>query len=131
MNIRLIWAIITNILEEAAIVAIALWGLPRLGVHLPLWSLILLMLAWLGFSTFTYRKGTYALMLKPVGGLTSMIGSRGRVVNTLTPAGTVRVRSELWNARSASGRVEVGEEVEVVGQDGLKLVVKRLEQKIG
>jgi membrane-bound serine protease (ClpP class) len=126
-NIRLIWAVITNILEEAAIVAIVLWGLPRLGVYLPLWSMIVLMLAWLAFATFTYRKGSNALMRKPLAGLTSMVGSRGRAVNALAPAGMVRVRGELWDAMSVSGRVEIGEEVEVVGQEGLKLVVRRLE----
>jgi membrane-bound serine protease (ClpP class) len=127
-NIRLIWAIITNILEEAAIAAIVLWGLPRLGVNLPLWSMIVLMLAWLAFSTFTYHKGSYALMLKPVAGLTSMTGGRGKAVNALALDGMVRIRGELWNARSVSGRVEIGEEVEVVGQGGLKLLVRKLER---
>jgi membrane-bound ClpP family serine protease len=131
INIRLIWAIVTNILEEAAIALVVLLGLPRMGVHLSLWTLIILMLGWLVFSVITYRKGSHALLLKPVAGLSNMVGSRGKVVSALSPSGTVRIRGELWDALSVDEPVEEGKEVEVVRREGLKLVVRRLEKQTG
>ncbi len=59
---------------------------------------------------------------------TFMIPEKGRVSRALNPRGTVRAQGELWNAREVEGKVvEEGEEVQVVGQDGLELVVKKEE----
>jgi membrane-bound ClpP family serine protease len=122
---RLIIAIITTALEEAAIAAIVLWGLPKLGVNLPLAVLVIIMLAWLGFAVFTYRMGSRALRKKPESGLSDMLGMRGEVVKRLDPEGMVRIKGELWKAKSAGRKIEAGEEVTVVGQEGLKLIVER------
>ena len=122
---RLILAIISTMLEEAALVVIVLWGLPQLGIHIPLAGLIALMVAWGAFSVFTYRIGSRALGRKPVTGLPAMIGSRGKVVSPLAPKGVVKIKSELWEAKSAGRRINAGEEVTVVEQDGLRLVVRK------
>lgn len=121
---RLILGIISTMLEEAAIVAIVRWGLPQIDVHIPLPGLIALMVVWLAYSVFTYRMGTRALMTKQLVGLPDMIGSQGKVVSPLAPEGLVRIRGELWVAKSASGEMKSDGEVVVVGQDGLKLVVQ-------
>ena len=55
MSIRLILAIFSTLLEEAALVAIVLWGLPQLGIHIPLGVLIAVMVVWGAFSVFAYR----------------------------------------------------------------------------
>ncbi len=125
MSARLILAIISTLLEEAALVAIVLWGLPYLGIHnFPLAGLIALMVAWGAYSVITYRMGSRALRRKPEI-LLPLIGSKGKVVSPLAPEGLVRIKGELWQAESASGRIDTGEEVTVVGQDGLKLIVRR------
>ena len=121
---RLILGIISTMLEEAAIVAIVRWGLPQIDVHIPLPGLIALMVVWLAYSVFTYRMGTRALMTKQLVGLPDMIDSKGKVVSPLAPEGLVRIRGELWVAKSASGEMKSDGEVIVVGQDGLKLVVQ-------
>jgi len=118
MSARLIWAIVSTLLEEAAIAAIVLWGLPRLDIEIPLAGLIALMVAWGAYSVITYRRGSRALR-------THMVGSQGEVVSPLAPEGLVRIKGELWQAKSASGRMDTGEEVTVVRQDGLKLVVRK------
>jgi len=128
MLARLILAIISTMLEEAALVVIVLWGLPQLGIYIPLAGLIALMVAWGAFSVFTYRIGSRALRRKPVTGLPAMIGSRGKVVSSLAPKGVVKIKSELWEAKSAGRRINAGEEVTVVEQDGLKLVVRKSSQ---
>lgn len=121
---RLIYAIVSIILEEAAIVAIVLWGLPQADVNLPLWALIIIMLAWLGISVVIYRVGSRALRRKPVAGLLVMAGSRGKAAGLLNPNGFVRVKGELWEASSTGERIAPGEKVTVVGQEGLKLIVR-------
>ena len=124
MSARLVWAIISTSLEEAALVLIVLWGLPRLEIRIPLLGLIALMVAWGAYSIMTYRRGSQALKKKLVDGLPDMIGSQGEVVSPIVPEGLVRIKGELWQAKSASGKIETGEEVTVVGQDGLKLIVR-------
>ena len=125
MKGRLIIAIVSTVMEEVALAVIVLWGLPKLGIHIPLWILIIVMLGWCAYTVITYRMGSRALRRKPVHGLTAMLGSEGEVVSPLVPEGMVRIKGELWRAKSASGRMDTGEEVTVVGQDGLKLVVRK------
>jgi len=125
MSGRLIIAIVSTVLEEAALAVGVLWGLPKLGIHIPLWILIIVMLAWGAYTIITYRMGSRALRRKPVHGLTAMLGSEGKVVSPLAPEGMVRIKGELWRAKSASGRMDTGEEVTVVRQDGLKLIVRK------
>jgi membrane-bound ClpP family serine protease len=127
MSTRLILAILSSLLEEAALVAVVLWGLPQLGIHIPLAGLIALMAALAAYDVITYRVGSRALKIKPVAGLSDMVGSKGRVVSPLDPQGLVRIKGELWQSKSADRRIDTGEEVIVVRQDGLKLIVRRVE----
>ena len=122
---RFIIAIFSTLLEETGIAAIVLWGLPYLGVHIPLAGLIVLMIVWGAYAVITYRMGSRALMRKPVAGLGDVIGSSGKVVRRLAPNGVIRVGSELWEATSAGRRIKVGEEVTVLGRDGLRLIVSK------
>jgi len=124
MKGRLIFTIVSTILEEAAIVAIGLWGLPSIGVDIPWPGLIAVMLVWLGWAVFTYQLGSRALRQKPLVSLPSMVGSKGTTVSLLDPDGLVKIKGELWGARSAAGAIEKGQEVVVVAQKGLKLMVR-------
>lgn len=125
MTTRRILAIVSTLLEEAALAALILWGLPLLGIHLPLYVLVVLMAALAAFAVITYRLGSRALKKKPVVGLSDMVGSKGRVVSRLDPEGLVRIKGELWESKSAGRRIDAGAEVTVVGQEGLKLIVRR------
>ena len=122
---RLIFAIVSTLVVEVALVVIWRWGLPRFEIYIPLWGLIALMVAWGAYAVYTYRMGSRALRKKPVAGLTAMVGSKGTVVNPLAPEGFIRIKGELWRATSVDKSIEVGEEVTVVGQDGLKLIVSK------
>ena len=46
-------------------------------------------------------------------------------MSSLAPAGLIKIKDELWEAESLSGKVAIGKEVIVVGQDGLKLIVRK------
>jgi membrane-bound ClpP family serine protease len=122
---RLIIAVVTTLLEEALLVTVVLWVLPELGIRLPLWALVAMALAWAATAVFLYRTGSRALRRRPVSGLVSLVGSRGKVVKQLAPGGVVRIGDELWEARALAGPIDAGEEVTVIGQRGLKLTVTR------
>ena len=129
MTTRLILAIVGTLLEEAALAALILWGLPLLGIHLPLAVLIVLMAALVAFAVVTYRLGSRALKKKPVVGLPDMVGTKGKVVSQLAPKGLVRIKGELWEATSSNVNIGVGEEIIVLGQDGLRLIVAKAGNK--
>jgi membrane-bound ClpP family serine protease len=120
---RLVIAIISTILEEGAIVALVIFGLPQLGIIFPLAGLIALMVIWLAISIFLFKMGSRALKRKPYDILPNMVGCKGKVVSTLAPDGMVRIKGETWVATSVNERVDLGERVVVIEQDGLKLVV--------
>jgi membrane-bound ClpP family serine protease len=62
---------------------------------------------------------------KQVTGREGMIGEQGRVVEPLTPFGTVIVRGEYWKAESLDEHLGFNEDVEIVGFEGLTLKVVR------
>jgi membrane-bound serine protease (ClpP class) len=51
--------------------------------------------------------------------------ARGHALGPLAPLGEVLVEGERWRARATSGAIAEGEEIEVVGQDGLTLLVRK------
>jgi len=131
MTARLIVAIFSTLLEETALAVIVLWGLPQIDIYIPLPGLIAVMVVWVVISVAIYRMGSQALRRKPVIGLSDMIDSKGKVVSPLAPDGVIRIKSELWEARAAGRKIKTGEEVIVVGQDGLKLIVRKIGKKRG
>ncbi len=124
MTPRLVIAIISSTLEETVIVIVVRWVLPMIDIHIPLPVLIAMMAAWVVISVTIYRLGSRALRRKHILGLPHMLGTKGKVVSSLTPEGMVRIRGELWTARSADGKLESGREIIVIGQDSLKLIVQ-------
>ncbi len=125
MSGRLIIAIVTTLIYEAALAAFVLWGLPGLGLDVFIPVLIILMLALGAAAVYTYLKGSKALRNKAMIGLPGMVGSKARAVSSLNPSGMVKIKGELWEAVSSGDKIEAGEEVVVVGQKRLKLIVSK------
>jgi membrane-bound ClpP family serine protease len=123
---RLVLAIITTTLEELVIYAICRWLLPAYDIRLSVAALVGIMVAWGVFSIFLFVLTTLILKKQTPVSLPSMVGSRGRVTSRLSPEGLVRINGELWVARSSRDDIAVGDEVEVVGEDGLKLLVDKV-----
>ena len=97
----------------------------RLGIHLPLWVVITLVVT-LGIIFLILDK-LIAPVLKreQVTGGEGVIGIEGEVVTPLTPEGVIKVRGELWKAYSTDASISADEEVIVVELEGLKLLVRR------
>ena len=122
---RLVLAVISTGLEEVAIWAIWRWVLPDFGIQLPWLPLIVIMVMWAAFCTWLFIFTTRTLKRQAQVGLPSMVGTRGRVASALDPEGLVKIRDELWGAVSDGENIAAGEEVVVVGQNGLKLSVRK------
>jgi membrane-bound serine protease (ClpP class) len=60
-------------------------------------------------------------------GAEAIIGRLGEVRSALSPAGMVQVAGELWSAEveQEGESLQVGTKIEVVGVDGLKLIVRK------
>jgi len=132
VNIKLIkrtiadWLkIIIFLLDDAAALLLVILLLRFMKIQIPL-PIVILIAILAGALIFMIHKVVILdFRRRPVTGREGMIGTKGRVVKTLSPIGTIIVGSEYWRAKSVNGSIGVGEDVEIVGLDGLTLKVKR------
>ena len=117
--------ILILLLDEAAVIAAILLILHFLGIQIPvpimigggIIVVILVIVIHIAVIPSFHRK--------QVTGREGMIGEQGRVVEPLTPFGTIIVKGEYWKAKSLDYNIEFDENVEIVGEEGLTLKVKR------
>jgi membrane protein implicated in regulation of membrane protease activity len=110
-------------LEESILVAVVLWLLPVFNINIPLWGLAILMAGLAVFSLVRYRLGRPTFFIKPKVAAENIIGDEGTVTKHLAPEGYVKVKGVLWKAICREAEMQVGDEVEVVGIEGLKVIV--------
>ncbi len=92
------------------------------------WQVIVVMAVLVAaFFLLVVGAAVRAHMRRDETGEQGMAKARGRALTKLAPNGSVFVEGERWRARSLEGELQEGEQVEVVGQDGLTLMVRRLE----
>jgi membrane-bound ClpP family serine protease len=75
-------------------------------------------------------KAAQAKLSKIKTGKEALIGSVGLAVTDLKPRGEIRVLGEFWQATAKEDGIKTGEKVEVVGMEGMLLVVKPVEEKV-
>ena len=91
------------------------------------WQVIIVMaLLMVVFFLFVVGAAIRAHMRKVETGSQGMSKARGRALTKLDPQGTVFAEGERWRARAAEGEIGEGEAIEVVGQEGFTLIVRRL-----
>jgi membrane-bound ClpP family serine protease len=86
--------------------------------------IIAVIVAWI------FYVGVKAQFKRVKTGKEALIGSRGLATSDLKPKGEVRVMGEFWEATAKDTTIGVGQAVEVVGLEGMFLVVKAVEQKV-
>ncbi len=86
--------------------------------------LIVVALLALAFFTFVIRKVAQARRRPHATGAESMVGATGVVTAALGPQGQVRVHGETWKARSEGTDLPKDQTVEVIGMEGLTLIVR-------
>jgi len=77
------------------------------------------------FFLFVVGAGVRAHLRRVQTGEEGMLRRRGRALSPLEPGGEVFVEGERWRARALTGSIGVGEEIEVVSEEGLTLLVRR------
>ena len=75
-------------------------------------------------------KGVKARLFKVKTGKEALIGAKGVAVTDLKPIGEIRVIGEFWQATAKDEWIKNGETVEVVGMEGMFLVVKPAKEKV-
>ena len=88
------------------------------------WNAILLVFALVAEVGEIYLWKRYLDRRRVLTGAEGLVGLMGIAVGPLDPGGQVRLRGEIWRARSVAAPVEPGEEVAVVAVDGLTLEVE-------
>ncbi len=86
--------------------------------------IIAVILAWIFYVGV---KAQYKLVKT---GKEALMGAKGTATTDLKPKGEIRVMGEFWQATAKNGEIASGQAVEVVGMEGMFLVVKPAEQKV-
>ena len=119
------WLIIlASLLDDVAVALFILLILWLLKIPISLPVIIFLVLFFVFFTFIMHRTVIPALRKRKTTGAEGMIGLRGKVVEPLTPLGLIKVGDEYWKAKAIGGNINAGEDVEIVGLDGLLLIVK-------
>ncbi len=123
------WLVILVLLLDDAIalvlVLLVLWVL-GIKISLPIIVIIAVLLG--TFAFITHKVIIPSFHRKKITGSEGMMGLEGNVVAPLTPVGLIKVGSEYWKAKSIGGNIPAGEDVEVLGINGLTLEVRRKNQ---
>jgi membrane-bound ClpP family serine protease len=119
------WLIVlVALIDDIAVLALIFFILWAFNVNIPLYLLIIIGLAAGTIVFFVHRAIVPSLRRINVVGKEGMIGLIGEVTQPLNPQGVIKVRDEYWKAKSLSGDINIGEEVEIIDIDGLNLEVK-------
>jgi membrane-bound ClpP family serine protease len=115
--------LVTTAVEEAVLVVVLLVILPLFGINIPIWLIVVLIVAWAAWSYVTYRLRVKTIDKMPVVGAEALIGIKCSTTTPLSPMGYVKVGSELWQAYSIEGDINSEVEVVIVEVKGLALQV--------
>lgn len=77
-----------------------------------------------------YGYALKAMRMPRLNGAEGMLGASGRVVRVEERGATVLVRGELWSAEMGGERLAPGEEVTIIGFEGLKLRARRRPKQV-
>ena len=102
-------------------------GMPLISLilfyYLPFKTAIAIYLPVLFLSLLIFYKIKKAMAPVPKGGMDEMMWKEGEIIESLSPDGRIRVKNEIWNARSTEP-VMAGERGRIVGFDGLTLIIE-------
>jgi membrane-bound serine protease (ClpP class) len=87
-------------------------------------TLAILMIIIALILVFIFYAGVKAQFARVRTGKEAIIGAKGIATTDLKPTGEVRIMGEFWEATTNDTEVLTGEPIEVVGMNGMVLVVK-------
>lgn len=66
---------------------------------------------------------------QPTTGVEGMVGLIGEVIEDLAPRGRVKIRGEIWHAKTTSGTLPAGSQIKVIGTEQMTLIVELASEK--
>lgn len=130
MHVSLALVIGVLVAVGAFLIYVAVYGITFIGLGaVDEAALAATLLAVAVIIILIFATGFKAQFKRVKTGKEALIGAKGVVTTDLKPKGEVRVFSEFWEATAQGQTIPSGQEVEVVGMDGMTLVVKPAEQK--
>jgi membrane-bound serine protease (ClpP class) len=93
-------------------------------------SLAIIILIVAAIIIWMIYKAAQAKLSKIKTGKEALIGSVGVAVTDLKPKGEIRVLGEFWQATAKEGEIKTGEKVEIVGMEGMLVIVKPVKEKL-
>jgi membrane-bound serine protease (ClpP class) len=92
-------------------------------------TLAILMIIIALILVFIFYTGVKAQFAKVKTGKEAIIGAKGIATTDLKPKGEVRIMGEFWEATTNDTEVLTGQPIEVVGMNGMVLIIKAAESK--
>ena len=114
------------LLDEAAAVLVVILILHFMGIQIPLTVKIIIGLIAGIFIIVIHIAVIPSFRRKQVTGREGMLGLQVKAVEPLTPSGAIIVNGERWKAKSVDNNIDIDDDVEIVGIEGLTLKVRRL-----
>jgi membrane-bound serine protease (ClpP class) len=93
--------------------------------HISVVAIVAMTVLIVAFFVFVLGKGIGAMGRRVSFGVESLEGGSAIALSDLAPEGLVRMAGEEWSARAEQGTVKSGERVQIVGREGLWLIVRR------
>ena len=117
--------VLVSLVDEAILLVLIFLGMKFFNIAIT-WPLILVVVLVVVVYFFIIHKAVVpAIRRHKAAGADGMIGLAGEVTQTLQSQGVIKINGEYWHAISLDGNISTGEDVEVVGINGLVLEVKR------
>jgi membrane-bound ClpP family serine protease len=125
MSLLKAWLIIAaSLIDDILITAIIFICLWLFHVEIT-WLLVIIVIVIMAVFVLIMHKAVIpAIRRRIAAGVEEMVGRTGEVMEPLNPVGTIKIEGEYWKA-TTKGTINQGEEVEVVGIDGLILKVRK------
>ena len=105
------------------LIALPIFWLVPLTTAFPIYGIVFLVSVW------TYWYVVQSMRRPVVAGREELLHANGRVLEVHGKVVRVRIHSEIWSARS-EGRLRPNDTVEVLGIDGLKLHVRKIDRAL-
>jgi membrane protein implicated in regulation of membrane protease activity len=117
--------VLASLIDEMVILALIFLGLWLFHVEITWWLVVIVVAVMAVYALIMHRAIVPLIRRRIIHGAEGMVGMTGIATESCKPAGTVKICGEFWKAKAVRGAINKGEDVEVVGINGLCLEVRK------
>jgi membrane-bound ClpP family serine protease len=112
--------------DDILLTLLVLLALYLLDVRFSWYIILAVFMFFIAFALVMHRLLVPMFRKKIITGREELVGQEGEVVQPLSPKGLVRLKGEYWKATCAGESLDKGVTTEVIGLDGLTIIVRRI-----